>query len=94
MNRIPSACSHLPGLLLAALLTVRAEAEAPRIFAITDVRIVTAPGRVIERGTVVLRDGLIESVGTNVVVPPDAWKIATEAGWKILQHHSSAMPEG
>lgn len=83
MNRIPPACIRLPGLLLATLLTVRVEAEAPRIFAITEVRIVTAPGQVFDRGTVILRDGLIESVGANVAVPPDARKIETEEGWTV-----------
>ncbi len=83
MNRIPSACIRVPGLLLATLLTVRVEAEAPRIFAITDVRIVTAPGQVIDSGTVVLRDGLIESVGAGIAAPSDAWTIEGEAGWTV-----------
>jgi len=47
-------------------------AEAPRIFAITNARIVTAAGPVIESGTIVLRDGLIEAVGANVAAPADA----------------------
>lgn len=38
-------------------------------YALTNVRIVTAPGRVIERGTVVVRDGRIAAVGANVTVP-------------------------
>lgn len=38
-------------------------------YALTNVRIVTAPGRVIERGTVVIRDGRIAAVGANVPVP-------------------------
>ncbi|MBI5771095.1 MAG: amidohydrolase family protein [Verrucomicrobia bacterium] len=47
---------------------------SPRVHAITGARIVTAPGAVIERGTVVLRDGLIEAVGAEpaVKVPADA----------------------
>jgi len=40
--------------------------------AIVNARIVTAPGHVIERGTVVLRDGLITAVGASVPVPADA----------------------
>ena len=38
-------------------------------YALTNVRIVTAPGRVVERGTVVIRDGRIAAVGANVAVP-------------------------
>jgi imidazolonepropionase-like amidohydrolase len=38
-------------------------------YALTNVRIVTAPGRVIERGTIVTRDGRIAAVGANVQVP-------------------------
>ena len=38
-------------------------------YALTNVRIVTAPGKVIERGTVVMHDGRIAAVGANVSVP-------------------------
>ena len=40
--------------------------------AITNARIVTVSGTTIERGTVVIRDGLIEAVGANVSAPADA----------------------
>ena len=38
-------------------------------FAIRNARIVTVSGADIENGTVVIRDGKIEAVGTNVNVP-------------------------
>lgn len=41
-------------------------------YAITNARIVTMAGPVIERGTVVVRDGLIAAVGANVTAPADA----------------------
>jgi len=45
-------------------------AANPRVdYALTNVRIVTAPGRVIERGTVVTRDGRIAAVGANITIP-------------------------
>jgi len=44
----------------------------PRVHALIGVRIVVAPGRVVERGVIVLRDGLIEAAGAEVVVPADA----------------------
>ena len=68
-----------------------------RAFAIENARIVQAPGRVIERGTVVVRNGLIEAVGTNVDVPYDAERIAGDsltvyAGFIDGLSHT-AMPE-
>lgn len=41
-------------------------------YAITNARIVTVSGATIDRGTVVIRDGLISAVGANVNAPPDA----------------------
>ena len=41
-------------------------------YAITNARIVTVSGPVIERGTIVIRDGLIAAVGATVSAPPDA----------------------
>ncbi len=49
-----------------------AAAATPRVHAIVGARIVTRPGQVIERGTIVLRDGVIEAVGAKVQVPADA----------------------
>src|SRR4051794_1088387 len=51
------------------LLAVRAEAQT---YAITNARIVTVAGAPIDKGTVVLRNGLIDSVGANIKVPADA----------------------
>ena len=42
---------------------------APADYALTNVRIVVAPGKVIERGTVLTRDGRIAAVGANVTIP-------------------------
>src|SRR5207302_5974867 len=44
----------------------------PRLHALTNARIVTAPGKVIDKGTVVVKDGLIIDVGASVKVPPEA----------------------
>lgn len=38
-------------------------------YALTNVRIVVSPGRVIERGTVLTRDGRISAVGATVAIP-------------------------
>ncbi len=55
--------------VLCLFTSVKAQTNA---YAITDARIVTVSNGTIERGTVVLRDGLIEAVGENVKVPADS----------------------
>lgn len=42
------------------------------VYAITNARVVTVSGATIERGTVVVRDGIIEAVGATARVPADA----------------------
>ena len=66
--------------LMTALLLVCACvcAEAPQAVAIHNAKIVTVSGPVIAKGTVVLRNGLIEAVGENVAVPSDAWVVEGE----------------
>ena len=64
-------------LVALALLTVNSIANAQRsaaidTYAITNARIVTVSGPVIEGGTVVVRNGLIAAAGANVNAPPDA----------------------
>lgn len=49
--------------------------KPPPFFAIENVRIVTGTGSNFDHGTVVVSNGLIEAVGTNVTVPGDAWVI-------------------
>lgn len=44
-------------------------------YALTNVRIVTAPGKVIERGTVVTHDGRIAAVGATVNIPANAVRL-------------------
>jgi len=53
-------------------------AEAPSAYAIRNATVVTVSGPVLKRGTVVVRDGLIQDVGENVTVPADAWVIEGE----------------
>jgi len=44
-------------------------------YAITNATIIQAPGKVIESGTLVIKNGLILSIGTNVSIPEDAQEI-------------------
>jgi imidazolonepropionase-like amidohydrolase len=47
-------------------------APVSRTFAILNANITQAPGRKIEKGTVVIKDGIITAVGTNVKYPPES----------------------
>jgi imidazolonepropionase-like amidohydrolase len=64
---------------LAALLACAAAcslwAQPPGLMAIRDARIVTGSGQVLEKGTVLIKDGLIAAVGATVDVPKAAWVI-------------------
>lgn len=53
-------------------INVVAQRSGIDTYAITNARIVTVSGPVIDRGTVVIRDGLIAAVGANVTPPADA----------------------
>ena len=44
----------------------------PRTHALLNARIVTAPGQVIEKGTIIIRDGLIVEAGASVKLPAEA----------------------
>lgn len=46
--------------------------NTPNVVALTNARIVVAPGRVIEKGTILIRDSRIEAVGSAVAIPADA----------------------
>ncbi|HWR51336.1 MAG TPA: amidohydrolase family protein [Bryobacteraceae bacterium] len=66
------------GLLLLALFLVCTAALAaapPTAIAIRDARIITVAGPIIEHGTVLVRDGLIEAAGTSVDEPAGTWII-------------------
>ena len=58
--------------LLVVLSAPALFADAPGVYAITGGTVHPASGAAIAKGTVVIRNGLIESVGANVSVPADA----------------------
>ena len=63
-------------LSLVSVPPVVAEAPSPPPFyAIHDVRVVTGTGTVLDSATVLIADGLIEAVGTNLEIPADAWRV-------------------
>jgi hypothetical protein len=67
---------------LSVLLLIEAEAKTtppeglrentPQIFALTNARLVLSPGNIIEKGTLVIREGVIEAVGAKAAIPADA----------------------
>jgi len=64
---------HITTMLLAAASLTYAQAPGP--IALRGARVVTVSGPVLEKGTVLLRNGLIEAVGENVDLPKDAWVV-------------------
>lgn len=74
-----------------------AQRSAIDTYAITNARIVTVSGATLERGTVVVRNGLIAAVGANVNAPPDA-RIIDGAGLTVYpglidSYTNLAIPE-
>jgi imidazolonepropionase-like amidohydrolase len=62
----------LCALSLVAVSHVQAQRSAIDTYAITNARIVTVSGPIVERGTVVIRNGLIAAAGANISAPSDA----------------------
>src|SRR3984957_16195130 len=62
-------------MLIGSSYAVRGAGGEPRYFAVVNARIVTGTGAVIDSGTVVIAKGLIQAVGANITVPPEAWVI-------------------
>ncbi len=95
MNRV------IVSFVLAACVTA-VNAEVPSVLAIRNARVVTAAGPMLPKGTVVVRNGLIESVGANAAIPADAWVLDGEgltvypglidalSGWGIPEAAPSA----
>jgi imidazolonepropionase-like amidohydrolase len=68
--RVPG-CAAMAAAVAAAIVAGPA-AEAPHIYAVTGARIVTAAGEPIAKGTIVIRNGVIDAVGADVRPPASA----------------------
>ena len=79
MQRIRTILAVLGAATLLAALTADADAQT---IAITGGRVHTVRGAPIENGTVLIRDGRITAVGTNVTIPADARRI--DASGKVV----------
>jgi imidazolonepropionase-like amidohydrolase len=72
MPKIRSRLTVASALLFLFAGASNAQRSATDTYAITNARIVTVSGPVIDRGTVVIRNGLIAAAGANVTAPSDA----------------------
>ncbi|HSL55533.1 MAG TPA: amidohydrolase family protein [Pyrinomonadaceae bacterium] len=84
-------------LFLLLVNPLNAQRSAIDTYAITNARIVTVSGPVIERGTVVIRNGLIAAAGANVTAPSDA-RVIDGAGLTVYpglidSYTNLALPE-
>lgn len=84
-------------LLLLVVHPLNAQRSAIDTYAITNARIVTVSGPVIERGTLVIRNGLIAAAGADVSAPPDA-RVIDGAGLTVYPglidaYTTLALPE-
>ena len=83
-------CLRFTGLTLVALAFMaihnfqpsQAQHSATDTYAITNARIVPVTGPTIDRGTIVIRDGLIAAIGVNVAAPADA-RVIDGAGLSV-----------
>jgi len=57
--------------LLAAICSFFAVTANAQSYAITNAKIVTVSGATIDKGTIVIRDGLISAVGASIATPAD-----------------------
>ena len=97
MPRVRPLIVALAALSLLSTSLVKAQRSAVDTYAITNARIVTVSGATIDRGTIVIRDGLINAVGANVNAPPDA-RIIDGAGLTVYpglidSYTNFALPE-
>ena len=70
--RLFVAISALILVVIHSYSSTKAQRSGVDVYAITNARIVTVSGAAIDKGTIVVRNGLIAAVGTNVTAPPDA----------------------
>ena len=61
--------------VLLLLIATSIYADAPGVYALTGATIHPVSGPDIANGTIIIRNGLIEAVGANVTIPPDATTI-------------------
>lgn len=72
IKRLAIVCSFIVLSIQVCAQDERELIPVTRTFAITNATIVQAPGQYISNGTIILKNGLIHAVGSNITVPTDA----------------------
>lgn len=72
----------------------RIRENTPAVHALINARIVVSPGKVVEKGTLVVRDGVIVAVGASVAPPADAriWDMSGKTLYAGLIDAYSELP--
>jgi imidazolonepropionase-like amidohydrolase len=68
-------CMNVLRCVLCIVITAATTAAAQStrsVYAVKDAKVYTVSGPVLSKGTVVIRNGLIESVGADIAIPPEA----------------------
>lgn len=83
MRKNPILILLITVMLIAQMLPAQNSADelspVTQTFALTNAKIVQKPGQVIEKGHIIIKDGLIHAVGANVSIPVDAKVIAADS---------------
>ncbi len=82
--------SKLVLLSFAAICLLFATSVEAQSYAITNAKIVTVSGSTIDKGTIVIRNGLIEAVGANVAAPADV-QVIDAAGLTVYPGFIDAL---
>jgi imidazolonepropionase-like amidohydrolase len=94
MIRTPVFLRVLPSAAaVVAAFCIPLQAAPPAVYAIRSARIVPVSGPTLERGTVVVRDGLIEAVGAEVSIPGDA-RVIDGKGLTVYPGLIDALSDG
>src|SRR5688572_32162547 len=89
LTRIPALAALMTGIATTAAAQL-GERAIPGTYAITSARIVPVSGPAVDRGTIVIRDGLIIAVGPTVAAPADA-RIIDGAGLSVYPGFIDAL---
>jgi len=89
LTRIPALAALMTGIATTATAQL-GERAIPGTYAITNARIVPVSGPAVDRGTIVIRDGLIIAVGPTVAAPADA-RIIDGAGLSVYPGFIDAL---
>src|SRR4051794_15714580 len=91
-----AACSAASGAVPKTTPPVGLRENAPTTHALVGARIIIAPGQVIDKASLVLRDGVITAVGTDIQIPATArvWRMDGKTLYPGLIDMGGDLPAG